>query len=309
MLINKILVTGSSGTIGTRLCEKLLDEGYDVIGLDSKHNKWSKRIDNLTIIGDLRDNAVYKEISGGIDLIVHFAANARVYDLVADPVLARDNVEMTFNVLEFCRKSHIKRLIFSSSREVYGNTTDITHLESVTAIDNCESPYSASKIAGEALVQAYRKCYGIDFIITRFSNVYGMYDESDRVIPLFIRLTRNNQDLIIYGKDKLLDFTYIDDTVNGTIRCIKSFDQAKNNVYNIASGSGTTIVYVAKLIQRYMGASNKIIIKDNRTGEVVKCIADISKAEKVLGYKPTITVEDGIKYSIQWYLDGNKNGQ
>ncbi len=113
-----------------------------------------------------------------------------------------------------------------TSREVYGNSKQIVHSENEAYVRKCESPYTASKIGGEALVHAYHQCYGINFIITRFSNVYGMYDDSDRVIPLFIKLTNGNKDLVIYGKEK------------------------------------------------YMDSKNKIVIKENRTGEVVKFIAD-----------------------------------
>ncbi len=150
-------------------------------------------------------------------------------------------------------------------------------------------------------MRSYHKCYGIDFIITRFSNVYGMYDDSNRLIPLFIRQSREGKNLVIYGEDKLLDFTYIDDTVNGIINCIEKFDDAKNNVFNIATGKGATIIEVAGLIKKYLHSENKIIIDSNRTGEVVKFIADISEARRNLGFAPKIELSEGIKNSLQWY--------
>jgi len=224
---SRILVTGSSGTIGTRLCEKLLEENYAIIGVDLKPNRWNDRINKLTIIGDLRDKETFKNLPKDVDLVVHLAANARVYNLVVDPSLARDNFEILFNTLEFCRRNDIKRFIFASSREVYGNSNQIVHSENEAYVRNCESPYAASKIGGEALVHAYQQCYGINFIIIRFSNVYGMYDDSDRVIPLFIKLAKENRDLVVYGKEKLLDFTYIDDAISGVLKCIENFDQVK----------------------------------------------------------------------------------
>jgi UDP-glucose 4-epimerase len=144
MHIKKILVTGSSGTIGTRLCEKLLEKNYDIVGLDLKPNKWKKEINKITIIGDLCNTI--ENLPKDIDLVIHLAANSRVYNLVLNPSLARDNFEMLFNILEFCRNNNIKKFIFASSREVYGNSNRIVHSEDEAYIKNCESPYTASKI-------------------------------------------------------------------------------------------------------------------------------------------------------------------
>jgi UDP-glucose 4-epimerase len=234
-------------------------------------------------------------------MVVHLAANARVYYLVVNPKLARDNFEMLFNILEFCKKHSIHNFIFSSSREVYGNSNVAIHSEKEANIRHCESPYTATKIGGEALVHAYHQCYGINFVITRFSNVYGMYDTSDRVIPLFIRLTRNNRDLVVYGKDKLLDFTYIDDTVAGVIKCIEKFPDVKNNVFNIASGRSVSIIDVAHLIRNSMNGKNTIMVKENRTGEVIRSIINITKAKKHLEYEPKVPIEEGVTRSIKWY--------
>ncbi len=236
-------------------------------------------------------------------MLAHLAANARVYNLVVKPSLARDNFETTFNTLEFCRKNNIKKFIFASSREIYGNAERVKHKEEDVRLSGCESPYTASKIGGEALTHAYQQCYGIDFVIIRFSNVYGMYDDSDRVIPLFIKLSGENKDLTVFGKEKLLDFTYIDDAVSGVIKSIADFEKAKNDVYNIAFGKGTTIVEVAELIKKYMGSRSKILIKENRKGEVVKFIADISKAKHRFGYNPQTEFAAGVKKAIQWYRE------
>ena len=191
--------------------------------------------------------------------------------------------------------------MFASSREVYGNTDKGVLKEDNAEINNCESPYSASKILGETLVRAYQKCYGINFVLFRFSNVYGMYDESNRVVPLFIRMAKENKDLVVFGKEKMLDFTYIDDTIDGIIKSIENFDKLKNDVFNIAYGEGTTILKVAELIKEKLNPDLKIHIQDNRTGEVVKYTADISKFQQKTGYVPTINIEEGINKSIEWY--------
>lgn len=302
-MIKKILVTGSNGTIGIRLCEKLIGFGYGVIGVDIKKNAWNKRVDKITVNLDLRSKDDIQKMPKNVDCVVHLAANARVFNLVKDPSLARDNFEMLFNTLEYARTVGVKRFIFASSREVYGNLKKIIHKEDEAEIKNCESPYTASKIAGEALIHAYCQCYGIEFVIVRFSNVYGMYDNSDRLIPLYIRLARRSEDFVVYGKDKLLDFTYIDDAVDGVMRIIKIFNKVKNSTFNLAYGKGISLIAVARIIKKLMKIDNQIILEPNRTGEVVKYIADISRAKKLLGYSPKTAIAEGIKKAIKWYTE------
>lgn len=297
----RILVTGSSGTIGTRLCESLLSKRYPFIGLDKRPNKWNDEINQVTIKANLLKPEDAKYFPQDIDIVIHLAANARVYNLVINPGLARENFEMLFNILEYCRIHDIKKILFASSREVYGNSGHTLYREEDALTENCESPYTASKIGGEALVHAYHKCYGIDYVITRFSNVYGMYDDSDRVIPLFIRQTLNNEDLTIYGKEKVLDFTYIDDTVDGILKCIEHFPEVKNSVFNFASGKSVPIIEIAKYIIQGMDGKNSIIFRKNRAGEVVRSSIDISKAQQKLGYSPKTQIHEGIRKTLVNY--------
>lgn len=296
-----ILVTGSSGTIGTRLCERLLGENRTVSGIDWKPNKWIKAVNDLTIPLDLRNEDDLKKIPSNIDTIIHLAANARVYELVENPDRARDNFLTTFNILEFARKHNIRRFFFASSRECYGNTGKKVYAEEDAHFRTCESPYTASKIGGEALVEAYKRCYGLETVIFRFSNVYGMYDDSVRVVPLFIRQARAGKPLTVYGKQKCLDFTYIDDTVDGIMLALKHFEGAKNDTYNIAFGEGTTILDLAESIKKHMGSASDVLIEKSRTGEIVQFVADISKAKRALGYSPKVPLKVGIKKAIEWY--------
>ena len=214
---------------------------------------------------------------------------------------SKDNFETVFNILEFSRQNNINKFIFASSREVYGNAEKSTYCEEDTHIKNCESPYSASKISGEALLYAYRECYDLDFILFRFSNVYGMYDDSDRVIPLFIRLAKQNKDLTIFGKEKSLDFTYIDDTIDGIISSIENFQNAKNNAFNLAFGQGFSILELGEWIKKAFQSKSKIIIGESRIGEVTKYIADISKAKSLLNYSPKVNILEGLQKSLDWY--------
>jgi UDP-glucose 4-epimerase len=297
-----ILVTGSSGTIGTRLCETLLRQNISVSGIDWVPNKWNTQLNSMTTVADLRDPSVLESLPPDIDVIVHLAANARVYDLVEDPSKAHDNVTTTFNTLEWARKRGIKKFIFSSSREVYGNEQKRdTYSEDMVHVEHTESPYSASKLADEAFIHSYTRCYGIDHIILRFSNVYGMYDDSNRVVPLWFREAKAGTPLKVFGKDKCLDFTYIDDTVHGIIQAITSFDTAKNDTYNLAFGQGTTLLQVAEDIKRLLNSQSTLEIGVPRTGEVVRYTADISKAKQKLGYNPKTPYSEGIVKAMDWY--------
>jgi len=298
---SKILVTGSSGTIGNCLCETLLERGADVVGVDIKQNQWNEEVNHRTINIDLRSPEDINKLPKDFDLVVHFAANARVFKLVENPDLAKDNFLLLYNILEFVRKNGIKRILFASSREVYGNSGYIIHSEEEAFVKNCESSYTATKIAGEALIHAYEQCYGIEYIIVRFSNVYGKFDYSDRVVPLFISKALKNEDIHIYGRDKILDFTYIEDCTDGVVKSLELFETSKNEVYNLATQKGYSIEKVAQLIIELTGSKSKIIYETNRTGEVCRFIADISKAKAVLNYSPQHDLMTGINKTIEWY--------
>lgn len=309
----KILVTGSSGTIGTRLCERLLEEGHEVTGADWEPNKWQPAIEKLTVRIDLRDENQLKAQSSKLkaDIVIHLAANARVYELVEHPDRARDNFLTTFNTLEWARLNGVRRFVFASSRETYGNSGAPKYSEDMVRVEHCESPYTASKIAGEALVESYRRCYGIETAIVRFSNVYGMYDDSERVVPLFIRQTRKNEPLVIFGKEKSLDFTYIDDAVDGLLLILKNFEKANGQpaghslgegwTFNFAFGEAHSILELAELIKKLMQSTSPIEIGSSRTGEVTNYTADIAKAKKILGFDPKVPFAEGVRKSVEWY--------
>lgn len=300
----KILVTGSSGTIGTRLCEKLLAAGHTVVGADWEPCQWKEEVEALRIDIDLRHAEEFGKLPTDVELIIHLAANARVYELVEHPERAMDNFQDTFNILEFARKNGIKRLMFASSRETYGNIhlpEGQKYSEDKAHFMTCESPYTASKIGGEALFEAYKRCYKMETIIWRFSNVYGMYDNSVRVVPLYFRQAKNNEAMKVFGRDKCLDFTYIDDCVGGIMLGIDKWDTAKNDTYNLAYGQGTTILHLAERMKELLGSTSTLDIGDARTGEVTHYIADISKAQRVLGYNPQTPFDRGIEKAVEWY--------
>ena len=315
----RILITGSSGQIGTNLALRLLDEGHSVYGIDIRPNTWTDRIETL-----LQDLSVqYSSFVQGIghaaypqdiDAVVHLAAHAKVHELVQQPDRALENITMVFNALEYCR-NHNLPIIFSSSREVYGDIHRYITDESHADFAFTESPYSASKISGEALVYSYAQCYKLRYLIFRFSNVYGRFDNDiermERVIPLVVRKIGERKPITIFGENKMLDFTYIDDCTDGIVRGIKLLvDESEvNETINLACGEGHSLIAMAEHVGETLGLEPNITVEPSRIGEVTHYVADISKARSVLGYEPSTPLKDGIRKAVQWSQSFDPNAR
>jgi UDP-glucuronate 4-epimerase len=306
----RILITGSSGQIGTNLGLQLLEAGHEVFGIDKRINTWTDKIP--TLLQDL--SAPYRDFVGGIgnvpypkcDVVVHLAANAKVHELVQFPHRAMENISLTFNILEYCRHNQLP-VIFASSREVYGDIHRYITEEQQADFAFTESPYSASKIAGEAFVYSYARCYGLRYIVFRFSNVYGRYDNDiermERVIPLFIQRMLKGEPVTVFGKDKTLDFTYVDDCVRGIRAGIEALasGRVEKETINLAYGEGNTLVRMAELIAETLELDADIRVEPSkRVGEVAHYIADISRAVEVLGYQPEVPLDEGIRRAVAW---------
>lgn len=306
----RILITGSSGQIGTNLALHLIERGHDVFGVDVRPNTWTDAFP--TLLQDL--STPFTDFSGGLghvpyppylDVVVHFAAHAKVHELVLQPARALENITMTYNVLEFCRHNNLP-LVFSSSREVYGDIRRYITEESYADFAFTESPYSASKIAGEALIYSYAQCYGLRYLVFRFSNVYGRYDvdleRMERVIPLFIRKIANGEPITVYGEKKVLDFTYVDDVVAGVSRGIELLAGGgeANQTINLAFGQGNSLVTLAQYIAEELGATPDITIEPARVGEVTHYVANIGKARALLDYNPRVPLREGISRAVSW---------
>jgi nucleoside-diphosphate-sugar epimerase len=310
----RILVTGSSGQIGTNLALRLLADGHDVFGVDKRQNTWTDEFRYL--LQDLSGH--YPAYPGGIggveypevDLVVHLAAHAKVHQLVAQPHRALENAVMTFNVLEYCRQGRLP-LVFSSTREVYGDVHRFEgYGESTADFAFTESPYSASKIASEAFIYAYARCYGLKYLAFRFSNVYGRFDNDlhrmSRVLPLFIHSMTRDEPITVYGgADKVLDFTYVDDCVDGIVRGVEALAEGRveNETINLAYGEGNSLVRAAELIAAELGTEPKMTIAPSLLGEVTRYVADIRKAHDLLGWTPQVPLDQGIPRAVQWFRE------
>jgi len=303
----RILITGSSGQIGTNLGLALLARGDEVAGLDRRENTWTDKIP--TQVCDLAECPPGGfPVEGDFDAVVHLAAHAKVFELVEQPSRAMENVNTLFRVLEFCRQREVP-MIFGSSREVYGDihrhVTDESQADFVVA----ESPYSASKIAGEAFIYSYAECYGLPYLVFRFSNVYGRYDcdleRLERVIPLFIRRIVDGAPIVVYGRDKVLDFTYVDDCTDGLLRAIDALvgRRISQQTINLAFGQGATLMDLVNLIALALRKEPNARYEPSRAGEVTRYVADISKARRLLGYEPQTPLTAGVPRAIRWQQD------
>lgn len=321
------LITGSSGLIGTNLALRLLDHGHEVLGVDLRPNPWTDRVptlkcdltrlcdDRIEVLGEaMREESVDIE---RIEGVIHLAAIAQVYQSVCEPDNSLRNLRMVHAVLELCRR-HRLPLIFSSSREVYGNIPDLPRRvdESHATPARVASPYAAGKLAAEAYISSYAHCFDLPTLIVRLSNVYGRFDSDvermDRVIPLFIRRISSGAPITIFGSEKVLDFTHVDDCVRGIHLGIEQLLEAgtqglrsgiAGRTLNLATGQGHSIVELANLIGRELGVEPEATVVGCRPGEVRHYVADITAAEAFLGYRPTISLPDGITRAVAWWRE------
>jgi nucleoside-diphosphate-sugar epimerase len=305
----KILITGSSGQIGTNLALRCLGEGHEVLGIDRRTNTWTDRF--RYVLQDL--SAPYPSYPGRIggveyarpDVLVHLAAHAKVHQLVREPHRALENVVMTYNVVEYCRHWRVP-VIYSSSREVYGDIHRFSTEEGSADFAFTESTYSASKISGEAMIYAYARCYGVPYVVFRFSNVYGRYDNDiermERVIPLFITKISREEPITIYGREKVLDFTYVDDCVDGILLGIRALTggQIVNKTINLAYGVGNTLASMADLVGKALGKVPCVNYAPPLLGEVTHYVASLDRARQLLGYSPKVPLAEGIRRAVEW---------
>jgi|AntRauMinimDraft_3_1070383.scaffolds.fasta_scaffold01610_4 UDP-glucose 4-epimerase len=292
-----VLVTGSSGFIGLNVCRQLAEEGYKVYGIDV--NRPPFEIPD-TVELKLLDLTDAPDLPEG-DVIVHLAAHSQVQPVVDNPSLAVENIQMTQHVLEQAEQMGAF-VINTSSRDVYGD--GITPAESDVTPDS-PNGYAASKLGGEAIANAYSHTYDVPVTSLRLANVYGPMDTNQRVLPIFISLAANSQELTVYGEGKLLDFVYIDDVCDAIISSICRNEIVSGEAINIGSGSGTPLAEVAAYVAESIEFCPGWSLSPDRSGDIGQYVTDISKANGLLGFEPTVPLDQGLTQTINWYMDHN----
>lgn len=309
-----VLVTGGAGFIGSHLCERLLESGCSVINLDNFNDYYSPSIkrENIRkaltnpgyklIEGDIRDTGLLEKTfrDYSIDAVVHLAALAGVRRSLDNPLEYIDvNVKGTTNLLEVIRKqkNKINKLVFASSSSVYGlNPTPFNESDPLPLQ---ESPYAASKLAGEQFCRAYGHLYGIPTVVLRFFTVYGPRQRPEMAIHYFATLMDDGKEIPVYGDGKSArDYTYIDDIVDGIVAALEL--DCDFEVFNLGNSNPVKLNQLIDIIESKLG---KFAIKrffPSQKGDVSITWADISKAGAKLGYSPKVGIEDGIERFVQW---------
>jgi nucleoside-diphosphate-sugar epimerase len=317
-----ILITGAAGFIGSHLSEKLLNLGYQVIGVDNFDTFYNRNIkeDNLKIALqnplysfyelDITNASYFDKWPDKIDVVVHLAAKAGVRPSIENPeAYLKTNILGTLNVLEYMRKIGCSNLVFASSSSIYGNNPKIPFEESDTT-DQPISPYAASKKSCELLIYNYHSLYKFNCINLRFFTVYGPRQRPDLAIHKFVNKIRNNEPIEVYGKGETArDYTFVGDTISGIVESI-NYIIANQNVFETINLGNNTPISLKVLIQKIennLEIKAKINFKPMQDGDVDITFSSIEKAKKLLKYNPGTSIDAGLEKFIAWYKNKNSN--
>ncbi|WP_313001110.1 SDR family oxidoreductase [Chryseobacterium gleum] len=322
--MNKILITGGAGFIGSNLTEYFLNKGYYVVCLDNfatghRHNigPFLENPNYKLIEGDIRDLEVCKEAVENVDYILHQAALGSVPRSIKDPITSNDvNVSGFLNMLVAARDANVKRFVYAASSSTYGDSESLPKVEDV--IGRPLSPYAITKYVNELYADVFGKTYGMKCIGLRYFNVFGRRQDPNgayaAVIPLFVKQLINHESPTINGTgDYSRDFTYIDNVIQmNELAMLTENPEAINTVYNTAVGDRTTLNDLVGYLKKYLSEFDEkigdveVIHGPNRVGDIPHSLASVEKAEKLLGYKPSHTIEKGLKEAISWYWENLK---
>jgi nucleoside-diphosphate-sugar epimerase len=305
------LVTGGAGFIGSHLATALIARGDRVRVLDDLSTGYEHNVEAIGegvefIRGSVTDPAVVARAVDGCDYVFHEAALASVPRSVKHPEASNDaNVTGTLNVLVAARDAGVKRLVYAASSSAYGDTEVLPKVESMPV--RPKSPYAVAKLAGEHYVSAFAECYGMQTLAIRYFNVFGPRQDPKgayaAVIPIFANALLDGRAPVIHGDgEQSRDFTYIDNVVSANLKAL-SADRLSGEVVNVALGRRTTLNELYRMIQAEVGSDIEPAYGPTREGDVKHSEAGIERAVELLGYETLITVEDGIRRTVDWYRD------
>jgi nucleoside-diphosphate-sugar epimerase len=302
------LVTGGAGFIGSHISETLVKRGHQVRVADNFITGFKRNIrDGVEFLeGDCADPAFAKQIVAGIDYVIHQAAIPSVPRSVENPLEShRANVDGMLQMLLASRDAGVKRLVFAGSSSVYGDTAVLPKVE--TMEPNPLSPYALQKLMGESYGQMFTRLYGFETVTTRYFNVFGPRQDPGSpysgVISLFIKALREGTQPVIYGDGgQTRDFTYVSNVVDGVLRAAET-PGVGGEVFNVATNSRISLNELLDVLKKIFGSNVEAIYKEGRRGDVRDSQADITKAERMLGYKPTVSLEDGLRETVKWFTE------
>lgn len=304
----KVLVTGGAGFIGGHLIDALLAQNAEVRVIDNLSTGKRENIDRVCnrvdfIEADICDPEAIARAVHGVELVFHEAAIPSVSRSVADPVASNQaNVGGTVSVLNAARLAGVRKLVYAASSSAYGDTPTLPKVETMTP--RPMSPYAISKLAGEQYVSVFGKLYGFETVSLRYFNVFGPRQdpksEYAAVIPRFVTTILNGARPIIFGDgEQTRDFCYIDNTVSANLLAAKA--TTRGEVVNVACGGRVSLNALIGLINEELGTDVKPEYQAGRAGDVRDSLADISAAQKLLGYEVMYDLRAGLKKAIDWY--------
>jgi UDP-glucuronate 4-epimerase len=312
-----ILVTGAAGFIGSHLAERLLASGHSVVGLDSFDTFYDPAIKerNLDearswrrfqeVRGDIRDPDTYDRVPDEVEAVIHLAARAGVRPSIADPMLYMDvNVNGTTRLLEFIREREIPTLLFGSSSSVYGDSAPVPLCEDDPA-DRPISPYAATKRAGELLVHSHCHLYGLGALCLRFFTVFGPRQRPDLAIHKFAGMLRDGEVIPMFGDGSSeRDYTEVEDILDGIEGALEYLLQSPGtyDIVNLGGGRTITLRQMIDEIGDAMGVQPRVRRLPDQPGDVRRTFADLSKAHRLLGYRPSVPFDEGIRRFASWFV-------
>jgi UDP-N-acetylglucosamine/UDP-N-acetylgalactosamine 4-epimerase len=313
----RILVTGGAGFIGSHLAENLLrDERVSFVrvldnlatGFADNMNSFSGQSGFEFIEGDIRDYSTCLAACDGVDRITHQAALGSVPRSVADPLTTNEvNITGTLNIFTAAKEKKVSRVVYAASSSTYGDHPGLPKVEDT--IGKPLSPYAVTKYVNELYAQVYASLYGIQVVGLRYFNIFGPRQNPGgayaAVIPIFVKALLENKAPVINGDGShSRDFTFVDNAVQANILSLFTEDTAAvNQVYNIAYGKQTSLLQLFNYLKKEAGVDLQPLHGPARAGDVQHSLADISKAKKLLGYHPDISVEEGLKKTWKWYKE------
>lgn len=306
----KVLVTGGMGFIGSNLVLRLLSQGHDVRVLDDLS---TGSADNLEIArghfdlvrGDLRDQQAVRLATSGAEVVYHLGALPSVARSTADPLSSHEvNATGTLNVLLAAKDQGARRVVYSSSSSVYGNTEVLPKHEGMPV--NTMSPYATSKLAGEAYCRAFSSSFGLETVSLRFFNVFGPRQnpasQYAAVIPSFISKLLAGEPPVIFGDgNQSRDFTYIDNVVDACLLAAGAGEDAVGEVLNVGCGGRTSLLELVQILQDLLSSDVSPVFTAPRPGDVRHSEADVSKAQQLVGYEPHVPIRDGLRSTVEWF--------
>jgi len=303
------LVTGGAGFIGSHIAEALLRRGDRVRVLD---NLMTGKLENLAHIagevefieGDIRDMAATARAMEGASVVFHEAAIPSVPRSVKEPLLNHDvNVTGTFNVLMAARDAGVRRVVFAASSSAYGETEVLPKQENM--LPSPLSPYAVAKLVGEFYAQVFTRAYGLETVCLRYFNVFGPRQDPTSpysgVISKFITALLEGQTPVIYGDgEQSRDFTYVQNVVEANLSAAEA-PAAAGQVMNLGLCERTTLNQLLAELQRIIGTELPVRYEESRAGDIRHSLADIARAEELLGYKPSVGLAEGLRRTVEWY--------